>query len=115
MVVYTLEQRWGILRHYFKNHGNVAECVRILEKEEHRQLPMFIIFKKKLASFIDANQNVKSQKQCVHKMCLKSNININSLSFSTIVHFVDIIEANFTKRPWYDAIQSPIVPRIEAN
>ena len=30
MVVYTLEQRWEILRHYFKNHGNVAECVRKL-------------------------------------------------------------------------------------
>ena len=27
MVVYTLEQRWEILRHYFENHGNVAECV----------------------------------------------------------------------------------------
>ena len=30
MVVYTLEQRWEILQHYFKNHGNVAECVRKL-------------------------------------------------------------------------------------
>ena len=28
MVVYTLEQHWQILRHYFENHGNVAECVR---------------------------------------------------------------------------------------
>ena len=28
MVVYTLEQRWEILRHYFENHGNVTECVR---------------------------------------------------------------------------------------
>ena len=28
MIVYTLEQRWEILRHYFENHGNVAECVR---------------------------------------------------------------------------------------
>ena len=30
MVVYTLEQRWEILRHYFENHGNVAECFRKL-------------------------------------------------------------------------------------
>ena len=30
MVVYTLEQRYKILRHYFENHGNVAECVRKL-------------------------------------------------------------------------------------
>ena len=28
MVVYTLEQRWEILRHYFENYFNVAECVR---------------------------------------------------------------------------------------
>ena len=30
MVVFTLEQRLEILRHYFENHGNVAECVRKL-------------------------------------------------------------------------------------
>ena len=42
MVVYTLEQRWGILRH-FENHGDVAECVRILEEEKHSQLPMFVM------------------------------------------------------------------------
>ena len=30
MVMYMLEQRLEILRHYFENHGNVAECVRKL-------------------------------------------------------------------------------------
>ena len=25
---YALEQRWEILRHYFENHCNIAECVR---------------------------------------------------------------------------------------
>ena len=30
MTMYTLEQRWEILRHYFENHGNVAKCVRKL-------------------------------------------------------------------------------------
>ena len=30
MVVYTLEQLWEILRHYFQNHRNVSECVRKL-------------------------------------------------------------------------------------
>ena len=30
MVAYTLEQCWEILRHYFENHGNNAECVRKL-------------------------------------------------------------------------------------
>ena len=40
MVVYTLEQRWEILRHYFENHGNVgrreapsAQYVRYLVKK----------------------------------------------------------------------------------
>ena len=30
MVVYMLEQRWEILRHYFENPGNIAECKRKL-------------------------------------------------------------------------------------
>ena len=33
MIVYTLEQQWEILRYYFGNHGNVAECVRKLHTE----------------------------------------------------------------------------------
>ena len=37
MVVYTLEQRWKILRHYFENHGNVAECVRKLRTDFGRR------------------------------------------------------------------------------
>ena len=40
MVVYMLEQRWEILRHYFENHGNVAECVRKLRTDfEKRDAP----------------------------------------------------------------------------
>ena len=30
MVVCTLEQHWEKVRHYFENHANIAECVRIL-------------------------------------------------------------------------------------
>ena len=37
MVVYTLEERWEILRHYFENHGNVAECVRKLRTDFGRR------------------------------------------------------------------------------
>ena len=52
MVVYTLEQRWGILRHYFDNHGNVAECVQKLRTDfgrtEYCQLRMFVYFVKKV-------------------------------------------------------------------
>ena len=40
MDVYTLEKRWEILRHYFENHCNVAECVRKLRTDfGRRQAP----------------------------------------------------------------------------
>ena len=35
MIVYTLEQRWEILRHYFKNHCNIADCKIIYSDETH--------------------------------------------------------------------------------
>ena len=35
--MYTLEQRFDILRHYFENHGNVAECVLKLRTEFERR------------------------------------------------------------------------------
>ena len=37
MVMYRLEQRWEILRHCFKNHGNVTESVRKLRMEFGRR------------------------------------------------------------------------------
>ena len=37
MIVYTLEQRWEILRHYFEDHDNVAECVRKLHTDFRRK------------------------------------------------------------------------------
>ena len=39
MVVYTLEQRWEILRRYFENHSIVAECVRKLCTDFGREVP----------------------------------------------------------------------------
>ena len=36
MVLYTLEC-YEILRHYFENHGNVAECVRKLRTDFGRK------------------------------------------------------------------------------
>ena len=35
--MYTLEQRWEILRYYFENHGNVAEYVRKLRTDFERR------------------------------------------------------------------------------
>ena len=77
MVGYTLEQCWKILRHYFKNHSNVAECLRKLHfdfgRREATSAPcMFIILWKKWNKLASSsiNQSVKSQKQCVHPLIL---------------------------------------------
>ena len=37
MIVYTIQQRWEILRHYFGNHGNVAECMQKLRTDFGRR------------------------------------------------------------------------------
>ena len=80
MVMYKLEQSWEILRHYFENHGNVAECVRRLRtcfgRIEAPSAPYvrFLVKKVKETGIL---------------------IDIKSPSFSTIEHFGDIIETNF--------------------
>ena len=52
MLVYTLKQRWEILRHYFENHGNAAESVRKLptdfERREALSAPYVCYFVKKV-------------------------------------------------------------------
>ena len=72
MVVYTLEQCWEILQHYFENHGNVAECVQKLRKDfGRREAPTapyvrYLVKKvKETGILID-----RSQKQCVHPRIL---------------------------------------------
>ena len=42
MVVYTLEQRWEILRHYFENHGNVLVKTIIFSDEAHFDLGGYV-------------------------------------------------------------------------
>ena len=85
MVVYTIEQRWKIMRHYFENDGNVAECLRKLRTDlGRREAPSasyvrYLVKKVKETAFSSINQGVKSQKQCVHprilllwqKVCVK--------------------------------------------
>ena len=42
MAVYTLEQRWEILRHYFENHGNVLPKKIIFSDEAHFDLGGYV-------------------------------------------------------------------------
>ena len=50
------------------------------------------------------NANTR-ESSCRNRKCAWDVIKINSPSSSIIEHFGDIIETNFAKRPWYDAIQ----------
>ena len=50
---------------------------------------------------------------CYGRKCAWSAIYINSPSFLTIEHFGNIIETNFTYRPWHNAIQSPISSGVQ--
>ena len=129
LIVYTLEQRWEILRHYFEIHGNVAECVRKLRtdlgRREAPSAPYVRYLVKKVMEtgiLIDKSKREKAKNStstreycCCGRKCVWSAININSSSFSTIEHFGDIIETNFALGPWYDAIQNSIGLGVEAN
>ena len=71
MDVYTLEQSWEILRHYFENHGNVAECVRNLRTDfERREAPStpyarYLLKKvKETGILIDKPKREKAKRVC---------------------------------------------------
>ena len=61
VVVYKFEQGWEILRHYFENHSNVAECVR---RREASSAPYVSYLVKKLKAtgiLIDKPKREKSK------------------------------------------------------
>ena len=66
VVVYTLEQRWEILRHYFKNRGNVAECMRELRtdfgRREAPSAPYLLYLVKKVKKTGILNDKPKREK-----------------------------------------------------
>ena len=75
----TLEQRWEILRHYFENQGNVAECVRKLRTDfGRREAPSaphvhYLVKKmKETGILIDKPRqgDKQSQKQSLHPRIL---------------------------------------------
>ena len=71
VVVYTLEQRWEILRHYFETHGNVAGYVRKLRtdfgRRESPSAPYVHYFVKKVKEtgiLIDKTKRKKQKTVC---------------------------------------------------
>ena len=85
--MYTLEQRWKILRDYFENHANVAESVRKLRTDFGRgEAPSapyvrYLVKKVKETVILIDKPKREKQKQCVHpkilllwqKVCVKRN------------------------------------------
>ena len=106
MIVYTLEQRCKQLRYYFENHCNDAVCVRKLRTDfERKESPSasyvrYLVKKvKETGILIDKPKREKPNNSAYTReyynwgrKCAWSAININSLPFSTIEYFVDIIE-----------------------
>ena len=123
MVVYTLEQRWEILRHYFENHVNVVECVRKLRTDfGRREAPSapyvyylvkkvketgILIDKPKLGKpkTVRTSENVAAVAESV---CEAPSTSIHRRS-----QLLNISETSL-RRIWYDAIQSTVTA-IEAN
>ena len=105
MVVYMLKQRWKILRHYFENHGNVAECVRKLRtdfgRRETPSAPYFgyLVHKvKETGILIDKPNREKSKTVRTTEniaAVAECGCEAPSTSFSTIEHIGDIIDPNF--------------------
>ena len=72
--MYTLEQRWEILRHYFENYRNVAECVRKMRTDfGRREVPpalyvRYLVKKvKETGIFIDKPKREKPKTMCTHE------------------------------------------------
>ena len=95
------EQRWEILRHFFENHGNVAECVRKLRTSfERKKAPSapYVRYlwrerKKLLSSSI--NKSVKSQKQSVPPRIL---LLWQKMSMKRYQHQLPVVFNNWTFR-----------------
>ena len=115
MVVYTLEQRWEILRHYFENHGNVAECVQKLRtdfgRREAPSAPCVHYLVKKVTDFVidkpkrkkpktvSTPENIAAPSKSIHRR--SQQLNISETSLRRILH--------------NDAIQSSIGSGVGAS
>ena len=105
--MYTLEQRWEILRHCFENHGNVAECVRKLRTDFGRtkaapyvrylvkKIKEAVILidkpKRERPKTVRTPENIAAVAERVYEA---SSISIHRCS-QQLIDFGDIIETNF--------------------
>ena len=90
MVLYTLEQRWEILRHYFENHGNVAGCVRKLRTDfGRREAPStpyvrYLVKKVKETGILIDKPKREAPSTSIHRR--SQQLNISETSLRRILH-----------------------------
>ena len=109
MVVYTLEQRWKILRHYFESHYNVAECVQKLRRDFGRREALSALYirylvknVKEIDILIDKAKREKPKTvgtpenivAVTESVCKGPSTSIHRRS-QQLIDFGDIIETNF--------------------
>ena len=64
MNVYTLKQCWEILRHYFENHANIAECMRKLSMDFGRKEAPLARYVRYLVKKVKETGSFKETKAC---------------------------------------------------
>ena len=110
IAVSTLAQSWEILRHYFENHGNVAECVqKLLTDFGRREAPsapyVYYLVKKMKETRILIDKPKREKPKTVHTPeniaaaaesvreapstsihCRSQQLNISEISLRRILH-----------------------------
>ena len=125
MLVYTFEQCWEILRHYFENHGNVAEYVRKFrtdfERREAPSTPYVSYLVKKVKETGILNDKSKREKpKTVHTpeniaAVVESLCEAPSTSMDRRSQQLNISETSLRRISHKDAVQSSIGSGVEAN
>ena len=141
-LLYTLEQRLEILRHYFENHGNVAECVRKLRTDFRRRetplAPYVRYLKKKMKEtgiLIDKPKREKPKTKLTteniaalaESVCGEApstsihrrsqQLNISETSLKRILHKDPGIQCGFASLsvPAIDLQKMPILAKIKSS
>ena len=90
MTVYMLEHRWEIVRHYFENHGNVAECVQKLRTDfGRRKAPsapyvQYLVKKVKETRVLTDIPKREESSTSIHRR--SQQLNISETSLRRILH-----------------------------
>ena len=111
MIVYTLEKRWQILRHYFENHGNVAECLgKLCTNFRRREAPSApyvgcLVKKGKETGILIEKPKRKKPNHCIRTYVI-SHYNRSVRCIDQVSHTTYVVCVNFIHK-WRD-LQSKV-------